>query len=129
MLDDPAWGLREHDDLLTCALAVATPAQAERVWPVLDEQLRTPHLWPIALALISQPGPQPLMERLKSVLREHPRCPLRALWMTTWASAEEARAALGAPCWRLQAAALERLRMLGVRIIPPASTADFLRAN
>jgi hypothetical protein len=44
-------------------------------------------------------------------------------------SADEARSALGAPCWRLQAAALERLKTLGVAVSPPASTPDFLRAN
>jgi hypothetical protein len=67
------------------------------------------------------------MQKLSAILKDHPRCVARALWAGTWASADEARELLDSPCWRLQAAALERLKALGVA--PPADEARplFLR--
>jgi hypothetical protein len=43
--------------------------------------------------------------------------------------AEAGTAALDAPCWQLQAAALERLKALGIKPAPGASTPLFLRGN
>jgi len=78
--------------------------------------------------LIARGGPE-FRERVQALLRADTRCRARAFYLTTWASAAEAQAALGEPCWRAQAAGRDRLRALGVAPVPAASTADFLRAE
>ena len=114
-------------DTLPCALAAATPAEAQRMWQAFDDMLATPYLGVIAEALRQHPGPPALMGRLRMALDAHPNCGLRSLSLSTWGSADEARGALGSSCWRLQAAALARLAALGVP--PPATAAlpSFLR--
>lgn len=120
------------DPALPCALTIATAEEKKLIWEAFDAALglpNAPFLQPIAFALKDHPGPEPLMEKVTAILKTHPRCAARALWAGTWASAEEARAALDTSCWRLQAAALERLTALGVT--PPVleSTPRFLRNN
>ena len=74
-------------------------------------------------------GARGFRERVQALLRADTRCRARAFYLSTGGSAAEAQAALGEPCWRVQAAARERLRALGVAPVPAASTADFLRAE
>jgi hypothetical protein len=105
-------------EVFPCALAAATPAEAERMWQAIDGMLGSPYLGVIGEALRLHPGPPALMARLRAALDTHRHCALRTLSLATWGSADEARAALGSSCWRLQAAALERLSTLGVA--PPA---------
>jgi len=78
--------------------------------------------------LLTRGGPE-FRERVRALLRLDTRCRARAFYLTTWGSAQEAQKALGEPCWRVQAAARERLKALGVAPVPAASTADFLRAE
>jgi hypothetical protein len=130
VIADPARHL--GDPALPCALGIATPEEARGIWSAFDVAMglpNAPFLQPIAFALRQHPGPGPLMAKLSAILKTHPRCAARALWAGTWASADEARAALDSTCWRLQAAALERLQALGVT--PPASESipAFLRTN
>jgi hypothetical protein len=130
VIADPARHL--GDEALGCALGIATAEEAANIFAAFDVALglpNAPFLQPIALALKDHPGPAPLMDKLAAILRAHPRCVARALWAGTWASADEARAVLDSPCWQLQAAALERLKALGVT--PPAAESMplFLRGN
>lgn len=120
VIADPARHL--GDPALPCALAIATPEEKKPIWEAFDVALglpNAPFLQPIAFALKDHPAPEPLMEKVTAILKTHPRCAARALWAASWATADEARAALNTSCWRLQAAALERLQALGVN--PPAS--------
>lgn len=120
------------DEQLPCAVMAATPEELANIWEVIDVALGmqgAPFLQSIAFALKARPGPPPLMEKLGGILRVHSRCGARALWAGTWASADEAQAALDEPCWQLQAAALERLKALGITPAAGASTPLFLRAN
>jgi hypothetical protein len=101
--------------------------QADAVRAVLDDPARNlgnPAL-PCALAAATPDE----ATRLGALLQSHPNCAARALWAANWASESDARAALDSPCWRLQAAALERLRALGAVPAPSPSTPDFLRAK
>ena len=127
VLDDPARHLGH--EALPCALAVASDEEKSRVWSAVDVALGlrgTPFLRPIAHALREHPGPPDLMQRLAEALRSHAYCAPRAFWVEAWASADEARAALDSPCWRLQAAALGRLRTLGAVAPAPGSAPAFL---
>jgi len=120
IIADPARHLGAPE--LPCALAAATPEELANIWTAFDTALSLPNapfLQPIAYALKERPGPDALMQKLSEILKNHPRCVARALWAGTWASADEAREVLDSPCWRLQAAALDRLKALGVT--PPAS--------
>jgi hypothetical protein len=131
LVDDPVAATTEHGDLLPCLLVAANAEQAARFYSAFDTALQAPEapfLRPIAMALRERTAPPELIERLRARLASHPRCAARALWLSTWASAEEAQAALGNACWRAQAAARERLKALGVAPLPAPSTADFLRA-
>ena len=130
VLDDPARNLGH--EALPCALAAASGEEKSRIWTAMDVALGLPgmpYLRSIALALREHPGPPALMQRLSAVLQSHAYCAPRAFWAQAWASADEARAALGSPCWRLQAAALARLRALGA--VAPAldSVPAFLRVD
>jgi len=119
VIADPARHL--GDPALPCALGIASAEEKNNIWAAFDVALglpNAPFLQPIAFALKAHPGPEPLMQKLTAILKTHPRCAARALWAASWASADEARAALDTTCWRLQAAALERLQALGVS--PPA---------
>ena len=130
IIADPARHLGAAE--LPCALAAATPEELANMWTAFDaalDQPNAPFLQPIAYALKERSGPDALMQKLAAILKSHPRCVARALWAGTWASADEARDVLDSPCWRLQAAALERLKALGVT--PPASESRplFLRGD
>jgi hypothetical protein len=130
VIADPARHL--GNEVLPCALELATPEEAEQFWTAFDVALGlpgAPFLRPITVALQRRAGPPELMQRLGALLQSHPQCAPRALWAQTWASESEARAALDSPCWRLQAAALERLKALGVAAPANASTPGFLRAH
>lgn len=132
LVTDPVNATAEHGELLPCALAAATSEQTARFWDAFDVALSSPgapFLRPIAFALREHPGPPALMQKLQDVLRAHPRCTVRAFWMASWATADEARDALGAGCWRLQAAAAARLKALGIPAERAPSTADFLRLD
>jgi hypothetical protein len=128
VIADPARHL--GDPHLTCALDAATSEEAATIWTAFDVALGlpgAPFLQPIAIALKQHPGPQELIHKVSALLRTHPHCAARSLWADTWASAGEARALLDSPCWRLQAAARERLKALGVTPPANASTPVFLR--
>jgi hypothetical protein len=130
IIADPARHL--GDEQLPCAIEAATTEERSALWSAFDVALglpNAPFLQPIAYALKARPGPEPLMQKVAAILKTHPRCAARALWAASWASADEAKAELDSPCWRLQAAALERLKALSVA--PPASASRpvFLRAD
>jgi hypothetical protein len=128
VITDPARHL--GDEALTCALEIATPQEAGNIFAAFDAALslpNAPYLQPISIALKAHPGPAPLMAKVGGILKSHPRCAARTLWAATWASADEARALLDSSCWRLQAAAVERLKALGVTWPAAASTPVFLR--
>ena len=130
VLDDPAANL--GDEALPCALASASDAEKSRIWTAMDVALGlpgTPYLRNIARTAREHAGPPEFMQRLAATLKTHFSCAPRAFWAATWASAEEALAALESPCWRLQAAALARLRALGVAPPPRDSTPAFLRVD
>ena len=132
LLDEPQTAIEQQGELLACVLGLATPAQAARYWSAFAAALEvpgTPSLGEIAVALRAHPGPADLMQRLQASLRAHPRCRAHALWMSSWGTLVDAREALGAPCWRLQAAAADRLKALGVAPSPVPSTAEFLRPH
>ena len=128
IIADPARHLGAEE--LPCAVAAATPEQLDTIWTAFDIALGhpgAPFLQPIAYALKARPGPDALMQKLAALLKAHPRCVARALWAENWATAEEARAVLDSPCWRLQAAALDRLKALGVAAPARESTPRFLK--
>ncbi|HUQ75219.1 MAG TPA: hypothetical protein VM183_10865 [Burkholderiales bacterium] len=130
VIADPARNL--GNEALPCALELATPEEATQFWTAFDVALElpgAPFLRPITVALQRRAGPPALMQRLGALLQSHPHCAPRALWAQTWASESEARAVLDSPCWRLQAAARERLKALGVAPAVNASTPGFLRAD
>jgi hypothetical protein len=79
----------------------------------------------------SAPAPPRVEYEVEGTPADAPKesCRARADYLATQGTADEAQAALGDPCWRAQAAALERLKALGVVPLPGASTADFLRAK
>jgi hypothetical protein len=127
LIDDPAgamdsvppgnfqlvYGLGET---LQCALVAADEKEAQRMFRALDARLEDPQqpfLGVIAFALARRPAPAATMAKLRSRLRESPRCSLQTLAMPS-APENEAREALRSPCWRLQAAAYERLQALRV---------------
>ncbi|MFN2644823.1 MAG: hypothetical protein ABR570_07530, partial [Burkholderiales bacterium] len=132
LVDDPVSATAEYGPLLPCLLARANAEQSDRFQSAFAAALaapQVPNLGWIATALRGRPVPPELVERLRVLLASHARCGARALWLATWASAEEAQAALGEPCWRAQGAARERLDALGVTPKPSESTVDFLRAK
>ncbi len=139
LIDDPAGAMARvapgdftlvHalGDTLQCALLVASDTEAERMVRALDALLgapRIPFLGVIALALQRRPGPPATMARLHSALRASPYCSLQTLAMAS-ASEGEAREALSAACWRLQAAAYQRLHVLGAARPGDAARLSFL---
>lgn len=126
LIDDPAGAAAEVPlgnftlmhalgDTLQCALLAASDAEAREMSLAFDGMLaepRNPALGVVAYALQRRPGPAATMEKLHAALRSSPRCSLQALAMRS-ASESEAHRALASPCWRLQAAAYERLQSLG----------------
>lgn len=126
LIDDPSGAIAEVPpadftlmyalgDTLQCALLAASDAEARRMWLDLDAMLDPPSsraLGVIAYALQRRPGPAATMAKLRAALRSSPRCSMHALAMPA-ASESEAREALASPCWRLQAAAYERLQAIG----------------
>jgi hypothetical protein len=115
-------------DTLQCALLAASDAQAGRMVQALDAMLGrppTPFLAVIAFALQRRPGPAATMEKLRAELRASPSCSLQTLAMAS-APQAEAREALSSSCWRLQAAAYERLQALGAARPQDASRLPFL---
>jgi hypothetical protein len=126
LIDDPAGAMAEIPpgnftlvyalgETLQCALLVASDAEAQKMYAAFDRMLDEPRqtfLGVVAYALQRKPGPEATMAKLRAALRSSPRCSLQALAMPS-APEGEARAALGSACWRLQAAANERLQALG----------------
>ncbi|HEX7054956.1 MAG TPA: hypothetical protein VF211_13605 [Burkholderiales bacterium] len=126
LIDDPAGAMARIPpaeftlvhalgDTLQCALLAASDAEAGRMTRALERMLDepgAPFLAVIAFALERRPGPPATMAKLRAALRASPRCSLQALTMNT-ASESEAREALASPCWRLAAAAYQRLQALG----------------
>ncbi len=139
LIDDPAGAIAQVPpadftlmyalgDTLQCALLAASDAEAGRMWRALDAMLdepRSPALGIVAYALQRRPAPAATMAKLGSALRSSPRCSLQALAMPS-ASEREARAALAATCWRLQAAAYERLEALGAARSAERDRLEFL---
>jgi hypothetical protein len=122
----PMWALGA---VLPCALAAATPAQADAMRAAFDRMLgadpTTRYARVIGDALRTRPATGALQQRLVAALYAHPSCGVRSLALEAWPRAERARAALASTCWREQSAALEALRRLdGAR--PAASLPSFL---
>lgn len=129
LIDDPARALAEVSaesftpsfvlaELLRCAYAAASPQEAVRMTSALP--MNSPHLGAIADAFFERPAPPEAMARLGKALEASPRCGLRALGVARFATIQDAGRALADSCWRLKAAALERLGLLGA---PPPSAA------
>jgi hypothetical protein len=113
---------------LQCALLAASEPEAQRMVQALDALLDAPQvrlLGVIAFALQRRPGPPATMGKLRAALRASPYCSLQSLAMPS-APEGEARKALSSPCWRLQAAAYERLRALGAARPDDAARLAFL---
>jgi hypothetical protein len=68
----------------------------------------------IARGLYERPAADTQMLVMQRALARHPSCAVRAAAVTLWPDERAARAALRSTCWRLQAAAVEALRKLGV---------------
>ena len=137
LIDDPARALAEIspesftpsfllDELLRCAYKAASDDEARRMTAALTASLGVNHLGAIADAFFERPAPPEALSNLRKALDSSPRCGLRALALTRFGSAEDATRALGDSCWRLKAAALERLSALGASA-PGASLPAFLQ--
>ena len=115
----PMWALGE---LLPCALAAATPAEARAMEAAFDRMLAadpaTRYAAIIGHALRRRPAGAP-EQRIVAALDSHPSCAVRSLALDAWPRAERAGEALSSTCWREQSAALQALRRLG--ITPPAA--------
>ncbi len=116
----PMWALSE---LLPCALAAATPAEAEAMQAAFERLLAadpaTRYAAIIAEALRRRPAAAALQQRLVAALDAHGSCAVRSLALDAWPRPERARAALSSTCWREQSAAMQALRRLGGT--PPAA--------
>jgi hypothetical protein len=77
----------------------------------------------LARALHERPAADTQMLVMQRALARHPSCGVRATALAFWPDERAARAALRSTCWRIQAAALEALRKLGVEVdttgLPP----------
>jgi hypothetical protein len=102
-------------ETLPCARMAASEPEAQQQARAIDAMLDTPRaplLGAIAHALERRPAAPATMAKLRTALRASAYCSLQSLAMAS-APAEEARQALSSACWRLQAAAYERLQALG----------------
>ena len=124
---DVHWALGEA---LRCTLAGATEERAAAMWSAMESAIAkesaSPYAGAIAGALRDRPAPAPQMERLLAALDAHPSCGIRSAALRLRHAAPAAQAALRSPCWRLQAAALDVLRQLGVIPDPGARLPSFL---
>lgn len=139
LIDDPAAALAgvppadftllfALGETLQCAILAASDAEAGRMATALDRMLdepRSPFLAVIAHALQRRPGRPETMTKLRSALLASPHCSLQTLAMAS-APEDEARGALASACWRLQAAAYDRLRALGTARREDASHLPFI---
>jgi hypothetical protein len=131
-------------DALRCVLAGATAEDAAAMWSAMERALAgqpaTPFAGPIMAGLGERPAPAPQMARMLATLDAYPACGVRAGALrlrrdtavdeaARAAAARAAQSALGSSCWRLQAAALDVLRQLGVKPEPGASLPSFLRRD
>lgn len=116
----PMWALGE---LLPCALAAATPAEAGAMHAAFHRMLAddagTRYAGVIGHALRRRPAATALHERLVAALDVHPSCAVRSLALEAWPRPQRARASLSSACWRERSAALQALRRLGIP--PPAA--------
>ncbi|MGQ0665324.1 MAG: hypothetical protein ACT4P2_17455 [Pseudomonadota bacterium] len=115
------WTLSE---ILRCLLEGASPAVAEELWAGMEGALadnpRTRLAITIAAALAHRRPPPARLEPSLAVLDRHPSCGVRATSLALrFAGAAAGRpvdpalAALGDPCWRMQATALAILQKSG----------------
>ena len=129
-------------EALRCALSRATAEDAAAVWSAMERVLaaQTPFAGSIMAGLGERPAPAPQMGRMLAALDAYPGCGVRAaaLRLRHDAATDEAsrasavraaQSALGSSCWRLQAAARDVLRQLGVRPDPGANLPSFRRRD
>jgi hypothetical protein len=139
LIDDPVGAMAHvpaHDftlvhalgETLQCARLAAGDGEAQQQARALDAMLdasQVPFLAVIAYALQRRPGPSATMAKLRKALRASPYCSLQSLAMAS-APEAEAREALASSCWRLQAAAYERLEALGAATRVDAARRTYL---
>ena len=127
---------REHFDAvldagqrLKCALEHS--AQPEALWQevrlLLERDPATPLGNAIAAALTVRPPA--VSTRVLEILDQHPNCSVRAAALVAVPRAEAAQAALGSSCYRLQAAGLRALGVLGIAPRGDAALPEFLRPS
>jgi hypothetical protein len=128
---------------LRCALADATPDEAQAIWGTVERRLSAEPAMPLALsvanALRVRPPPAPQADRMLEALDQHPQCRVRAsaLFLRHAVGGEPARlttaaaaqAALRSSCWQLQAAGLRVLRELDIAPEDGGHLASFLRGD
>jgi hypothetical protein len=115
-------------EALRCAIAAAATEHLEAMWiemeNVLAREPATPFANAIAGALRERPAPAPQISRILRALDQHPRCSVRTAALSLRSAnageaaygelVQHAQNSLGSSCWRLQAAALETLRRIGI---------------
>ena len=126
-------------EVLRCILTNATAEDAATVWNAMERVLAaqppTPFAGAIMAGLGERPAPAPQMARMLAALDAYPACGVRAAALRLRhdtaadkaATARAAQSALGSSCWRLQAAALDVLRQLGIKPADSAALPTFLR--
>ncbi len=129
-------------EALRCALTAATAEEAAALWNAMERVLaaQTPFAGAVMAGLGERPASAPQMARMLAALDGYPACGVRAAALRLRAdtaadeasrasTARAAQSALGSPCWRLQAVALDVLRQLGAKPDPAAVLPSFLRRN
>jgi hypothetical protein len=131
-------------EALRCAVTAATAEEVTALWNamerVLAAQPATPFAGAIMAGLGERPAPAPQMARILAALDAYPACGVRAAALrlrrdtaadegARASAARAAQSALGSSCWRLQAAALDVLRQLGVKPDPGVVLPTFLRGD
>ena len=129
-------------EALRCILPRASAEDAAAMWSAMERALAaqpaTPFAGPIMAGLGERPAPAAQMTRMFSALDAYPACGVRAAALrlrhdtaadegARASAARAAQSALKSSCWRLQAAALNVLRQLGVKPDSGASLPSFLR--
>jgi hypothetical protein len=129
------WSLAEA---LRCVLTSASESAAAGIWTEIEAMLEadppSPFAEALAVALRARPAPPLQLRRIVEALERHPRCALRtAALRIRQASldpdAAPARAALRSSCWRLQAAALDVLKRIGLEPEAADALPSFLRSH
>jgi hypothetical protein len=127
---------------LRCILTGASAEEEAALWNAMERVLaaQTPLAGAVMAGLGERPAPAAQMERMLAALEAYSPCGVRASALrlrhdtaadeaARASAARAAQSALGSSCWRLQAAALDVLKQLGVRPDAGANLPSFLRRD